>query len=293
MFKAYSILAIVLLLCTVDSAVKKNIDNYRQSLTKHGSIIATSSLLLLLPMQHALAINEQFNSEIPSSIINPKTVLTPRTIVIRETEKFLSSNKVLEALRKVDQLEDDDRFMSNADLKSRALLLYPMIEMNDDINTIEKQLNSIKDIASTSYNANTPIKEAMDILKSISTIINKDQFNTAIMKKLFNRYSDNIFYTNPKEANLYLAGGATPNSDQTQLYLFRNSAITAVNFAREDVNDLIKQTNKGGSSSGNYIQMIDDAIDDLDEAKSSLTEYFNLCDKDDYDVAVKQYATRH
>ena len=52
------------------------------------------------------------------------------------------------------------------------------------------------------------------------------QFETIEFKRIFNQFSDNIYYaSDTTEANVYLLGGATPSSGQTQQYLLRNEAI--------------------------------------------------------------------
>ena len=45
-------------------------------------------------------------------------------------------------------------------------------------------------------------------------------------KRVFNAYSDNIYYSaGSQEANAYLLGGATPSTSQTTQYLLRNEAL--------------------------------------------------------------------
>ena len=68
-------------------------------------------------------------------------------------------------------------------------------------------------------------KEWPALIKLLST----DAFETIEFKRIFNQFSDNIYYSSDTtEANAYLLGGATPSSSQTQQYLLRNEALKQV-----------------------------------------------------------------
>ena len=61
---------------------------------------------------------------------------------------------------------------------------------------------------------------------ALITLLSTGQFETIEFKRIFNQYSDNIYYaSDTTEANVYLLGGATPSSGQTQQYLLRNEAL--------------------------------------------------------------------
>lgn len=65
----------------------------------------------------------------------------------------------------------------------------------------------------------------------------------AKMKRVFNQYSDNIFYGPYSErSNAYLLGGATPSSRQSLLYLLRNDIIEAA----QDLEAELKFVDRGG-----------------------------------------------
>ena len=68
-------------------------------------------------------------------------------------------------------------------------------------------------------------KEWPALIKLLST----GAFETIEFKRIFNQFSDNIYYSSDTtEANAYLLGGATPSSSQTQQYLLRNEALCGV-----------------------------------------------------------------
>ena len=64
---------------------------------------------------------------------------------------------------------------------------------------------------------------------ALITLFSTGQFETIEFKRIFNQFSDNIYYaSDTTEANVYLLGGATPSSSQTQQYLLRNEALKQV-----------------------------------------------------------------
>ena len=64
---------------------------------------------------------------------------------------------------------------------------------------------------------------------ALITLLSTGQFETIEFKRIFNQFSDNIYYaSDTTEANVYLLGGATPSSGQTQQYLLRNEALKQV-----------------------------------------------------------------
>ena len=58
--------------------------------------------------------------------------------------------------------------------------------------------------------------------------------------KTFNAYGDNIYYSDPDRANLYLGGGATPKSEQSLAYLLRNDVLTNIENLTAELEYLLK-----------------------------------------------------
>lgn len=71
-------------------------------------------------------------------------------------------------------------------------------------------------------------------------ILQKDQYEKIQFKKAFNAYGDNIYYSDPDRANLYLGGGAVPKTEQSLAYLLRNDLLTNVENLRAELEYLIK-----------------------------------------------------
>lgn len=189
--------------------------------------------------------------------------LTTRQVIIRSTESFLT-NPVLEALRKADQFDFD----VPDDVKSattKVLLLFPIVEIESEVVKMEGLLTE-------------PVSKSQ--LESIRDLVQQPKYEAKLFKKIFNRYSDNIFYSNAQQANIYLAGGTTPDSHQTEQYLFRNAILTAIEFIQQDVADLLKQP---------VIDRQDvlDMISDVADARKALGGYMRLADPDDLSVAMQ------
>ena len=71
---------------------------------------------------------------------------------------------------------------------------------------------------------------------ALITLLSTGQFETIEFKRIFNQFSDNIYYaSDTTEANMYLLGGATPSSGQTQQYLLRNEALKQLGELRDEL----------------------------------------------------------
>lgn len=71
-------------------------------------------------------------------------------------------------------------------------------------------------------------------------ILKKDQYDKVPFKKTFNAYGDNIYYSDPDRANMYLGGGAAPKTEQSLAYLLRNDVLTNVEDLRAELEYLLK-----------------------------------------------------
>ena len=223
---------------------------------------------MMLPVLYFLPI---MLGVLPVQQVQLEQKVTARQEIIRETENFLFNSKVLEAVRKLDQLEpDEDVYQTN-----KAILLVPIIDILEDIQTVSKQISKGE------------LQKAFDSLSS-------PKFETKLFKKTFNRYSDNIFISDPKRTNIYLAGGAMPTSLQTQQYLLRNQALTSLDNVRDDVRLMLEEIKKDQSQSNpsstttiTSQQDIIDAIDDCREALEAMQSYLLLADPEDVKLATK------
>jgi hypothetical protein len=120
---------------------------------------------------------------------------------------------------------------------SFAQLLVPIL-------TIEKQFldvqSSIQDYSKTT-NVEALVK-AQTILNSNPNLSQKKEF-----KKTFNAFADNIYYSDPDQANVYLGGGTTPKPTQSLAYLLRNEILTNLESLQVEVDYLLKEEKSGKS----------------------------------------------
>jgi len=149
------------------------------------------------------------------------------------------TNSVLEQIRILEQAEKDnikyggELEKGNAGNKGKTdaypSLLVPIL-------TIDMELNEIKSLV-RSGGESKPSKEAMS--KALA-ILQQPAYDKINFKKAFNRYGDNIYYSDPDRANLYLGGGATPKTEQSIAYLLRNDILTNMENLRAELEYLIK-----------------------------------------------------
>lgn len=208
-----------------------------------SSIIASSAVL----------------KSIPSNAVDPLFKTNPLT------------NSILEKIRIVEQEE------ANAAYKGQ--LASPDLNKNGDIYTqlllpilsLDQSIYQINNLIYTDPSSKTNLKEAQSILQSKS-------FQTPQIKKTFNNFADNIYYTDPDRANAYLGGGATPKNEQSIAYLLRNDLITNIEALRAEVDYLLKEE--------------DDVADLKDYSKkirNGMIEYLALVPPKELDLAREEF----
>ena len=148
-------------------------------------------------------------------------------------------NPVLEQLRIWEQDEKDNikygGELEKGDAGNKGKTdAYPSLLV--PILKIENELNEIKTLV-RSGGESKPSKEAMS---QALTILQKPTYDKITFKKIFNKYGDNIYYSDPDRANVYLGGGATPKNEQSIAYLLRNDVLTNMENLRAELEYLIK-----------------------------------------------------
>jgi hypothetical protein len=157
-------------------------------------------------------------------------------------------NPVLEQLRIWEQVDADnikyggELEMGDAGNKGKVnaypTLLIPILK-------IDQELNEIKTLVHSGDNNSKPSKDAMS--KAL-TILQSPTYDKITFKKTFNKYGDNIYYSDPDRANMYLGGGATPKNEQSIAYLLRNDILTSMENLRAELEFLIKTTEEENES---------------------------------------------
>eukprot|EP00529_Nitzschia_sp_RCC80_P029541 CAMPEP_0113504278 /NCGR_PEP_ID=MMETSP0014_2-20120614/34628_1 /TAXON_ID=2857 /ORGANISM="Nitzschia sp." /LENGTH=311 /DNA_ID=CAMNT_0000399373 /DNA_START=126 /DNA_END=1058 /DNA_ORIENTATION=+ /assembly_acc=CAM_ASM_000159 len=83
-------------------------------------------------------------------------------------------------------------------------------------------------------------KNSIEAWTDALRILQQPSYDKVTFKKTFNKYGDNIYYSDPDRANLYLGGGATPRTEQSLAYLLRNDVLTNVENLTAELEYLIK-----------------------------------------------------
>ncbi|VEU43034.1 unnamed protein product [Pseudo-nitzschia multistriata] len=149
------------------------------------------------------------------------------------------TNPLLEQVRIMEQAEKDNikygGELERGDAGNKGKVdAYPSLLV--PILKIDKELNEIRTLV-RSGGENKPSNEAMS---QALAILQQPTYEKVNFKKTFNKYGDNIYYSDPDRANLYLGGGATPKTEQSIAYLLRNDVLTNMENLRAELEYLIK-----------------------------------------------------
>ncbi|GKZ00465.1 hypothetical protein MPSEU_000999000 [Mayamaea pseudoterrestris] len=183
------------------------------------------------------------------------TVSLPRSSCAADDRLFRANpltNSVLEQFRIWNQAEADqvkyggelergDAKLSSAE--QYAKLLVPILFMVDDMQKIDALV----------HKEEPQLSEAQRILL-------QPKYEKIQMKKVFNSFADNIYFSDPDRANVYLAGGAVPNSSQSLAYLLRNDFLTAVEAMQAEIDYLIAHSEESKDDLYKYSQQAVNAM---------------------------------
>lgn len=97
---------------------------------------------------------------------------------------------------------------------------------------IDRELRQVRSLVRDENHASS-WQKALEILQD-------PKYDKVAFKKTFNAYGDNIYYSDPDRANLYLGGGATPKTEQSIAYLLRNDILTNMENLRAELEFLLK-----------------------------------------------------
>ena len=152
-------------------------------------------------------------------------------------------NPVLEQLRIWEQVDKDNMKYggeleagdagNKGKVDAYPTLLVPILKIDQELN----EINTLVHSGDNNNNSNKPSKDAMS--KAL-TILQSPTYDKITFKKTFNKYGDNIYYSDPDRANAYLGGGATPKNEQSIAYLLRNDILTNMENLRAELEFLIK-----------------------------------------------------
>ena len=129
----------------------------------------------------------------------------------------LLTNPILEQLRIWEQ-EEADNIKYNGELErgdagkkgqinAYPTILIPILTISQDISYLYQILVGSTHPTTTTTQPNYDRKESYERAQSI--LSNHTVYDTIPFKRTFNAYADNVYYSDPDRANLYLGGGGT------------------------------------------------------------------------------------
>lgn len=191
------------------------------------------------------------------------------------------TNRVLEKVRMLQQ-DEADIMTYNGELASPdggpptmpARLLAPIVLLSDRLDGINKSLKTV-DLRGDAASVDATWMAARKAL-------GQEPFTKKAFKRLFNAYSDNIWYVNPDRANIYLGGGAAPSTWQTTQYMQRNDALTNIENAVSELDYLLSERKEG-----TLPEQLDatDLLEYMTAAVGAFQQYFKLAPEKDLKAA--------
>lgn len=145
-------------------------------------------------------------------------------------------------------------------------LLQPILAVERDILTLDQLLNE---------NTAANNQEYISTFKKMDQILSQPNLDKVNFKKAFNSFADNIYYTDPDRANLYLGGGATPGATQSLAYLLRNDVLTNIEDMRAEVQYLMKEVERGPRVGEGGLDL-NDLYGFVKVAKDGIEKYLDL-----------------
>lgn len=228
------VLVLATLLATADAFLCAS-SSSRQSSTLHASNADDETA-----MKDSTSSRRSFLGLVAAGIVAPMAALTSCCPSASAKDELFKpnplTNPVLEQIRIWEQAEADnikyggELEMGDAGNKGKVgaypSLLVPILK-------IDQELNQVKTLVHATDNVKESWSKALAILQ-------QPAYDKIAFKKTFNKYGDNIYYSDPDRANLYLGGGATPKTEQSLAYLLRNDVLTNIENLRAELEYLLK-----------------------------------------------------
>eukprot|EP00571_Detonula_confervacea_P015061 CAMPEP_0172309362 /NCGR_PEP_ID=MMETSP1058-20130122/9676_1 /TAXON_ID=83371 /ORGANISM="Detonula confervacea, Strain CCMP 353" /LENGTH=318 /DNA_ID=CAMNT_0013021975 /DNA_START=60 /DNA_END=1016 /DNA_ORIENTATION=+ len=208
------------------------------------------------------------------------------------------TNSVLEKIRILNQ-DEADNMKYGGELESGSAkptefdqyvdLLQPILSVEHDLAAVDQLL--------VNNDSNKPItkEDYIALFEKANVILSNPLFVKINFKKAFNAFADNIYYSDPDRANLYLGGGAIPKTSQSIAYLLRNDVLTSVEDMRAEVQYLLKELAK--LSDGETVVVGGEGGLDLEEMISlskivngGMVKYLDLVPPKELEVARAKFA---
>jgi hypothetical protein len=238
-----------------------------------GSCLIGGAFLVALPPEAMAA---------SAAAVSPSPSVSDKSPFFRKADRPMLTSSLLEQYRIWDQdMADTLKYggeLERGDAANKGRvdaypeLLVPIVRMQNDLAHIQSLVSSTNGAV-----------VGPDEWKQVQRIVTQPPYETKMFKTIFNAYGDNIYYSDPDRANLYLAGGATPKNEQSIAYLLRNDLLTAVQNVQVEVdyclshvdaarqeNDVALYASQAADSLKHYLDLVPPR--ELDRARALLLE---------------------
>ena len=210
------------------------------------------------------------------------------------------TNPLLEQLRIRNQ-DEVDNIKYNGELTSGSagrldggmeqynLLLQPILLVEYNLATIDSLLQNEQ----RNHGSKKDNERYSTLLTTINDILSSPILaDKIIFKKSFNAFADNIYYSDPDRANLYLGGGAIPKTTQSVAYLLRNEILTNLEDMKAEVKYLTKEVGKMMMLTNNSSEELDtDELSRLSTAANDgMKKYLDLVPPRELEAARADFA---
>ena len=259
---------------------------HRRDMTKHLASTLLAALTIPPSVAHAAINNNNNDLFRPNPLTNP----------------------ILEQLRiwnqdEVDNIKYDGELTSGSagrldgGLEQYKQLLQPILLVEYNLVTIDSLLQKHNEQSSNNGRKKDQQENYTTLLTAINNILSTPILaDKIIFKKSFNAFADNIYYSDPDRANLYLGGGAIPKTTQSVAYLLRNEILTNLEDMKAEVQYLTKEVGKI-SSNDEIAAMKDEDQLDMDElfrlsnaANDGMKKYLDLVPPRELEAARADFA---
>lgn len=180
------------------------------------------------------------------------------------------TSRPLEWLRIRNQLDADEEYNELADPIQRSTPVERLAQVLAVVDSFER----LRPLVASADRSEC---------RRVAAVLALAPFEKQSFKRIFNAYSDNIYYSNPDRANAYLLGGAPPTTKQTIQYLYRNQALDNIELLRGELNDIVLDPAD---------LVVADALAFHGEASKALAAYVDLAPSSDLVAARNLLAKR-
>ena len=254
---------------------------HRRDMTKRlaSTLLAAATITSTPIIAHAAIINNNNND-----LFRPNPLTNP----ILEQLRIWNQDEV-DNIKYNGELTPGSAGRLDGGMEQYNLLLQPILLVEYNLATIDSLLQNEQ----RNHGSKKDNERYSTLLTTINDILSSPILaDKIIFKKSFNAFADNIYYSDPDRANLYLGGGAIPKTTQSVAYLLRNEILTNLEDMKAEVQYLTKEVGKMMILTNNSIEELDtDELSRLSTAANDgMKKYLDLVPPRELEAARADFA---